>query len=74
VEDLEERAMALRALLQVAQADADHRLQGILYWKLTSDASLLTYEPFGVHIGCESSDPASALFPDFLDIAPFVPR
>ncbi|MFT4678785.1 MAG: hypothetical protein ACI84C_001570 [Flavobacteriales bacterium] len=55
--DLNERAMALSALHEACQKDSSFHLQGILYWKLTSETRLLQYEPFGLSINSDQNDP-----------------
>jgi hypothetical protein len=55
--DLEERALAVRALHSVHGALARPILQGILYWKLSSHDYHLKNESFMVHIGPGTQDP-----------------
>lgn len=52
-----ERSQIVEALHNVYEKDEGNPLGGILYWKLTSDSSLLKYEPFGLWSGLESQDP-----------------
>jgi hypothetical protein len=55
--DRSERAQALEGLL----AASDRRpgeLAGVLYWKLSTDAAHDAIEPFVLHIGAGSTDPA----------------
>ncbi len=54
--DLQERALAVSALREACYQDSLFELSGILYWKLTSDTSLLKYEPFGLSIAPGSTD------------------
>lgn len=55
--DLRERAGAVKTLYQACQKDSSFLLQGILYWKLTSETRLLQYEPFGLSISPDTNDP-----------------
>ena len=65
--NLRERAKAVKALHRASERDTTFNLQGILYWKLTSDSRLLQYEPFGLSIQSGEQDPllqALKLFSD----------
>jgi len=55
--DYEERAIALRAL-HAAWLDTDRDLIGLLYWKLSTDERHESIEPFVIHVGPDSEDPA----------------
>jgi hypothetical protein len=55
--DLNERAMAVSTLHEVHQQDRSQLLAGILYWKLTTQPELLTYEPFGLWVSDLNQDP-----------------
>jgi hypothetical protein len=57
--DYGERCAALEALRDAARESGD-RLIGILYWKLSTDAAHEAIEPFVLHVGRESIDPALA--------------
>ena len=56
-DDLEERALAVRALDEAHRALPAPFLRGILYWKLSSHDYHLKIESFMVHIGPGSKDP-----------------
>jgi hypothetical protein len=55
--DRSERELALRALL-AAHVEQPSRLRGLLYWKLSTDAEHESIEPFVLHVGADSEDPA----------------
>jgi hypothetical protein len=64
--DLHERAMAVSALQEACINDSLFDLEGILYWKLTSDSGLLQYEPFGLSIAPGSTDELLAALQSFI--------
>jgi hypothetical protein len=63
--DLEERRRALAAL-GTARRQVDIGLSGILYWKLSTDASHREIEPFVLHVGPNSKDPLQRTLVGFL--------
>lgn len=63
--DYEERNLALLAL-QRARRSAGPGLRGLLYWKLSTDAAHERIEPFVIHVGVDSTDPAQATLVRFL--------
>ena len=72
--DPAERARALAALHRVWD-DGDTSLAGILYWKLSTRLDLERHEPFLLHVGLDSSDPALPALTRFADaIRPLSPR
>lgn len=57
-ENLQERALAIRALNEVhLQYEENPILKGILYWKLTTKDYHLPYEPFALDIEAQPVDP-----------------
>lgn len=72
--DPNERALAIQALHRVWQEE-DLPLAGLLYWKLSSLEELQRVEPFMVHVGVSSRDPATQALSLFAEnIRPFAPR
>lgn len=63
--DPQERTTAIRALYQAAQT-TPVQLQGIMYWKLTSKAYHLPYEPFALHLRSEQPDSMQLALAKFL--------
>ena len=59
-EDLEERALAARALYDAHQEMPEKFLRGILYWKLSTLESHREIEPFVLIIGGSTDDPLAA--------------
>ncbi|MCP4658028.1 MAG: hypothetical protein GY856_21675 [bacterium] len=59
-EDLEERALAARALYDAHQEMPEKFLRGILYWKLSTLGSHREIEPFVLIIGGPTDDPLAA--------------
>ncbi|NIM00474.1 MAG: hypothetical protein GTN89_06295 [Acidobacteria bacterium] len=55
--DRSERELAFRALLAVHR-EQPSRLRGLLYWKLSTDVTHEEIEPFVLHVGAASEDPA----------------
>lgn len=55
--NFDERALAVEGLADALSADTLVNFDGLLYWKLTSDTSLLKHEPFGLSISPDSLDP-----------------
>ena len=62
--DRSERELALRALL-ATHRDRPSRLRGLLYWKLSTDKTHESIEPFVLHIGSSSKDPALPILAGF---------
>ncbi len=62
--DRSERELAFRALLAVHR-EQPARLRGLLYWKLSTDAAHQEIEPFVLHVGETSVDPALPALPLF---------
>lgn len=62
--DYSERSLALETLLDVRN-QGGFDLNGILYWKLSTDASHEAIEPFVLHIGADSQDPLQQVLVDF---------
>jgi len=63
--DYEERQLALLALHR-ARRSAGPGFRGLLYWKLSTDAGHERIEPFVIHIGPDSADPAQTTLVNFL--------
>ena len=59
-ESPEERALAIRSLRRAAQEVAPEMLQGLLYWKLSTQPGHRQIEPFVVILGDEPRDPVLA--------------
>jgi hypothetical protein len=55
--DFIERALAVRALHATHRQNPQTNLQGILYWKLTTQHYHLPIEPFSLYIGPNTKDP-----------------
>jgi hypothetical protein len=55
--DFIERALAVRALHTTHRQNPQTHLQGILYWKLTTQHDQLPIEPFSLYIGPNTQDP-----------------
>ena len=55
--DFEERAMAINALHQVLSADYPNLLDGILYWKLSTQPNHFAIEPFVLILNQSPKDP-----------------
>lgn len=64
-ESYTERALAIKALHQVNEQYG--LLQGILYWKLSTDPYHKHYEPFLMHISPEATDPMQSELLKFVD-------
>jgi hypothetical protein len=62
--DYEERHLALEALRAVHREGGDD-FAGILYWKLSSDKTHEAIEPFVVHVGRDTADPAAGALARF---------
>ena len=62
--DRGERELAFRALYAVHRAQPS-RLRGVLYWKLSTNAKHESIEPFVLHVGQDSVDPAVAVLAGF---------
>ena len=63
--DYDERHLALLALRR-ARRDVGPGFRGLLYWKLSTDAAHEAIEPFVIHVGPDSIDPAQATLVNFL--------
>jgi len=62
--DREERARALAGLRR-ASRERPGELAGLLYWKLSTDAAHDAIEPFVIHVGPGSGDPALPVLAGF---------
>ena len=64
--DYAERAVAIRALRNVHNRMNQSFLQGILYWKLSTQLRHQEIEPFMLYVGLDSQDPLLAELLQFL--------
>ena len=55
--DFEERALAIQALHQVSSTDYPDLLDGILYWKLSTQPNHFEIEPFVLILNASPQDP-----------------
>ena len=60
----QERNTAIKSLIEVNKQH-DELLQGMLYWKLSTDSTHEQYEEFLLHIGKDSKDPLLNTFQNF---------
>ena len=65
-ENYMERALAIKALHQVNEEYG--LLQGVLYWKLSTDPYHKHYEPFLMHISPEGTDPMQSELLKFVNV------
>lgn len=70
--DLEERALAVRALRASVERLAPKLLQGLLYWKLSTVEAHRDIEPFVLVVGPDGADPLQDELLAFVD--PTTPR
>lgn len=65
--DFEERALAMNALHQVSSTDYPELLDGILYWKLSTQPNHLEIEPFVLILNQSPKDPLQDALKQFRD-------
>ena len=65
--DFSERALAVKALHNAHEKLSSPMLNGILYWKLTTNKKHLEIEPFALHIGPGNNDSLQHALAKFLE-------
>ncbi len=63
----QERALAVKALYTMLQQHPQYRLDGILYWKLTTHDYLIKEEPFVLHLSRQATDSLQDVLLGFLE-------